>query len=162
MRVYIHLAFTYSLRWSLKRSVKWTRTGSAAFSTNESAWKCNNNGHGLSVSLCVKWALSTTLSTLEVLLSIWYLQVTSTYVQNAAVTCDYFHFNHKQRKALCGSMRSLWLMWCKSLIFGRRMAFLHKLQNWETTGPQFNSNYSHTSEWAGWLATVKMEVELLP
>ena len=36
-RLYIHLAFTYSLRWSLKRSVKRTWTGSA-FSTNESAW----------------------------------------------------------------------------------------------------------------------------
>jgi hypothetical protein len=36
-RIYIHLAFTYILRWSLKRSVKWTWTGSA-FSTNESAW----------------------------------------------------------------------------------------------------------------------------
>ena len=33
-----HLAFTYLLCWSLKRSVKkWTWTGSA-FSTNESAW----------------------------------------------------------------------------------------------------------------------------
>ena len=35
-RLYIHLVFTYS-RWSLKRSVKQTWTGSA-FSTNESAW----------------------------------------------------------------------------------------------------------------------------
>ena len=37
-RLYIHLAFTHSLRWSLnQRSVKRTWTGSA-FSTNESAW----------------------------------------------------------------------------------------------------------------------------
>ena len=37
-RPYIRLAFTYSLRWSLKRSVKQrTWTGSFAFSTNESA-----------------------------------------------------------------------------------------------------------------------------
>jgi hypothetical protein len=36
-RLYIHIAFTYILRWCLKRSVKWNWTGSA-FSTNESAW----------------------------------------------------------------------------------------------------------------------------
>ena len=36
-RLYFHLAFTYTLRWSLERSVKRTWTGSA-FSTNESAW----------------------------------------------------------------------------------------------------------------------------
>ena len=36
-RLYIHPAFTYILRWSLKRSVKRTWTGSG-FSTNESAW----------------------------------------------------------------------------------------------------------------------------
>ena len=36
-RLHIHLAFTYSLRWSLKRSVRRTWTG-PAFSTVESAW----------------------------------------------------------------------------------------------------------------------------
>jgi hypothetical protein len=36
-RLYIRLAFTYLLRWSLKLSVKWSWTGSA-FSTNMSAW----------------------------------------------------------------------------------------------------------------------------
>ena len=36
-RLSIHLAFTYILRWSLKRRVKQTWTGSAV-STNESAW----------------------------------------------------------------------------------------------------------------------------
>ena len=50
-RFSIPLAFTYILRWSLKRSVKQTWTGSA-FSTNESALKCI--GHMLSAS-CVKW-----------------------------------------------------------------------------------------------------------
>ena len=74
-RLYIHLAFTYSLRWSLKHRVMQTWTGSA-FSTNEMATShihtfsllcvCNSqlpfppmrvrtcNCHGLSVS-CVKW-----------------------------------------------------------------------------------------------------------
>ena len=36
-RLYVHLAFTYILRWSLERSVKRTWTGSA-FSANEGAW----------------------------------------------------------------------------------------------------------------------------
>ena len=36
-RLYIHIAFTYILCWSLKRSVKRTWTGST-LSTNESAW----------------------------------------------------------------------------------------------------------------------------
>ena len=48
----LHPSCIHLLHWSLKRSVlKRTRTGSA-FSTNESAWKCN--GHGPSVSLGVK------------------------------------------------------------------------------------------------------------
>ena len=42
-RLYIHLAFTYILRWSLERSVKRTWTGSA-FSTNESAWSAMVTG----------------------------------------------------------------------------------------------------------------------
>ena len=53
-RHYIHLPFTYLLRWSLKHSVKWTWTGFSAFSTNESAWSVTINGHRLSIS-CVKW-----------------------------------------------------------------------------------------------------------
>ena len=42
-RLHNHLAFTSSLRWSLKRSVKRTWTGSA-FSTNESAWSVTVTG----------------------------------------------------------------------------------------------------------------------
>ena len=54
-RLYIHLAFTYTLRWSLKRSMKErTWTGSFAFFHQWECLKCS--GHGLSVS-CVKWPL---------------------------------------------------------------------------------------------------------
>jgi hypothetical protein len=42
-RLCIHLSFTYILRWSLKRSVKWTWTGST-LSTNESAWSVRVTG----------------------------------------------------------------------------------------------------------------------
>ena len=51
-RLYIHLAFTYILRWSLKSSVTLRTWTGSAVSTNESAW--SGNGHGSSVS-CVKW-----------------------------------------------------------------------------------------------------------
>ena len=34
----LHPSWIYILRWSLKRCVKWTWTGSSAFPTNESAW----------------------------------------------------------------------------------------------------------------------------
>ena len=51
-RLYIHLAFTYILRWSLARCVKRTWTGSASSTHECLKWK----GHGLSLS-CVTWPL---------------------------------------------------------------------------------------------------------
>ena len=51
-RLYIHLAFTYSLRWSLKCSVKRTWTGQLRLSHQWEYLKFN--GHGFAVS-CVKW-----------------------------------------------------------------------------------------------------------
>ena len=65
-RLYIHLAFTCILRWSLKRSVKRQTWTGSAFSTNESAWSVMVTGSRSRV-----WC-EVTLSTSELRLLVFF------------------------------------------------------------------------------------------